>query len=102
VGYDTLPFHEHGEERNATLTPITGEKFLDRINNQQLLNILKPTGYVMHHQFNIQQFCIQPRYVYELCIYLKTNSDLCHFTINWLVCITEMKCLLRGTDWAFK
>jgi hypothetical protein len=29
---------EHGEERNETWTPITGGKFIDGINNQQLLN----------------------------------------------------------------
>ena len=25
------------------------------------------------------------------CIYLRTNSDLCHLQLNWLVFITEMK-----------
>ena len=24
------------------------------------------------------------------------------YSINWLVCITETECLLRGTDWTFK
>ena len=23
------------------------------------------------------------------------------YSINWLVCITETECLLRGTDWIF-
>ena len=23
------------------------------------------------------------------------------YNINWLVCITETQCLLRGTDWTF-
>jgi len=37
------------------------------------------------------------------CIYLRTNSDLCHLQrkltgfYNW-----DEKCLLRGTDWIFK
>jgi hypothetical protein len=29
---------DHGEESNATLAPITGGKFLDGMNNQQLFN----------------------------------------------------------------
>ena len=24
------------------------------------------------------------------------------YSINWLVCITETECLLRGTNWVFK
>jgi hypothetical protein len=37
------------------------------------------------------------------CIYLRTNSDLCHLH-NKLIgfCNRDEKCLLRGTDWAFK
>ena len=23
------------------------------------------------------------------------------YSINWLVCVTEEECLLRGTDWVF-
>jgi hypothetical protein len=44
-------------------------------------------------------FC--PHCIYVFCIYLGTNSDLCHLQ-HKLVCITERKCLLRGTDWVFK
>jgi hypothetical protein len=44
-----------------------------------VFNLLKPTGYVMHHQFNIQQLYALPTlYLCVLYIYLKTNSDLCH------------------------
>ena len=34
-------------------------------------------------------FC--PHCIYVFCIYLRTNSDLCHLQQNWLVFITEMK-----------
>ena len=66
------------------------------------LNLLKPTGYLMHHQVNIQQLYILPT-LYVFCIYLRTNSDLCHLQhkligfYNW-----DKKCLLRSTDWVFK
>ena len=56
------------------------------------INLLKPTGHVMHQQLNIQQF-----------YFLRTNSDLCHLQhkligfYNW-----DEKCLLRGTNWVFK
>jgi hypothetical protein len=43
---------------------------------KECVNILKPTGHVMHQQFNIQQFYVLPT-LYVFCIYLRTNSDLC-------------------------
>jgi hypothetical protein len=39
------------------------------------VNLLKPTGYVMHHQFNIQQLYALPTLYLCVCIYLRTNSD---------------------------
>jgi hypothetical protein len=57
------------------------------------LNLLKPTGYVMHQQvehFNNCTFC--PHCIYVFCICLRTNSDLCHLHKKKLVAfITEMK-----------
>jgi hypothetical protein len=41
------------------------------------LNRLKPTDYVMHHQFNIQEFYILSTFIYVFCIDLGTNSDFC-------------------------
>jgi hypothetical protein len=38
----------------------------------------RPTGHVMHQQFNIQQLYALPTLFYVFCIYLRTNSDLCH------------------------
>ncbi len=37
------------------------------------------------------------------CIYLRTNSDLCHLQ-HKLICFynRDEKCLLRGTNWVFK
>ena len=53
-------------------------------------NLLKPTGHVMHQQFNIQQLYLLPT-LYLCVLYLsETNSNYCH-SINWLVFITEMK-----------
>ena len=38
------------------------------------LNLLKPTGYVMHHQFNIQQFYALPT-LYLCVLYLSENKQ---------------------------
>jgi len=64
-------------------------------------NLLKPTGYVMHQQFNIQQLYALPTLF--MCFYLRTNSDLCHLQ-HKLICFhnRDEKCLQRGTDWVFK
>jgi len=43
------------------------------------VNLLKPTGYVMHHQFNIQQLYALPAlYLGVLYLSEEKNSDLCH------------------------
>jgi len=41
--------------------------------------------------------------IYVFCIYLRTNSELCHLQhkLNGFYKRDE-KCLLRGTDWVFK
>jgi hypothetical protein len=38
------------------------------------LNLLKPTGYVMHHQFNIQQLHALPT-LYLYVLYLSENKQ---------------------------
>ena len=45
---------------------------------QQQFNLLKPTGHVMHQQFNIQQLYVLPTLHLCVFIYQRTNSDLCH------------------------
>jgi hypothetical protein len=67
------------------------------------INLLKPTGYVIHQQFKIQQRTLCPRCIYLFCIYLRTNSDLCHLQHKLIGFFNrDDKCLQRGTNWAFK
>ena len=57
----------------------------------------------MHHQFNIQQLYVLPHSIYVFCIYLRTNSDLCHLHHKLIGFYNrEERCLQRGTDWVFK
>jgi len=66
-------------------------------------NLLKPTGHVMHQQFNIQQLCALPTLYLCVYIYLRTNSDLCHLQHKLIGFYNgDEKCLQRGTDWVFK
>ena len=68
-----------------------------------LINHLKHTGYSMHQQFNIQQLYALPHCIYVFCIYLRTNSDLCHLQHKLSGFYNrDEKCLQRGTDWVFK
>ena len=39
-----------------------------------IFNLLKPTGYVMHHQFNIQQLYALPT-LYLCVLYLSENKQ---------------------------
>jgi hypothetical protein len=69
-----------------------------------ILNLLTPTGHVMHQQFNIQQFTFFPTHcIYVFCIYLRTNSDLCHLQHKLIGFYNrDENCLLRGTNLIFK
>ena len=68
------------------------------------INLLKPTGHVMHQQFYIQQLYVLPTHcIYVFCIYLRTNSDLCHLQHKMIGFYNrDEKCLLRGTNRVFK
>ena len=58
---------------------------------------------MMHHQFNIQQLYVLPQTIYVFCVYLRTNSDLCHLQHKLIGFYSrDEKCLQRGTDWGFK
>ena len=68
-----------------------------------IVKLLKPTGHVIHQQFNIQQLYALPILCYVFCIYLRTNSDLCHLQHRLIGFYNrDEKCLQRGTDWVFK
>ena len=56
-----------------------------------------PTGLT----FNNCTLC--PRCIYVFCIYLRTNSDLCHLQHKLIGFYNrDETCLQRGTDWGFK
>ena len=58
----------------------------------EVFNLLKPTGHVMHQQFNIQQLYVLPT-LYLCVLYLseKKTATCTPHIINWLIFITEMK-----------
>ena len=69
-----------------------------------LFNLLKPTGYVMHQQFNIQQLYALPTlYLCVLCLSENKQRLLCHLQHKLIGFYNrDEKCLLRGTNWVFK
>jgi hypothetical protein len=95
------PLNDHITSRNMQLHfKIYITQLAISMTKNIYFNFLKPTGYVMHHQFNIQQLYALP--IPYSCV-LRINSDLCHLQhkligfYNW-----DEKCLQRGTDWGFK
>ena len=77
------------------------------------INLLKPTGHVMHQQFNIQQLLCSAHTVFMCFVIIwEQTVTSATYSINWLVFITEMKsvgfynqdekCLLRSMNWVFK
>ena len=69
---------------------------------KSIINLLKPTGHVIHQQFNIQQLYVLPTLYLFFCIYMRTNSDLCHLQHTLIGFYNrDEKCLLRGTNLIF-
>jgi hypothetical protein len=66
------------------------------------INLLKPTGYVMHQQFNVQQLHALST-LYLCVLYLSQNKQrlVTHHKLIGFYNLDE-KCLLRGTNWVFK
>ena len=65
-----------------------------------MFNLLNPTGYVMHQQFNIQQLYSLPT-LYLRVLYLSENKRHFHHKLTGFYNRDE-KCLLHGTNWVFK
>jgi hypothetical protein len=68
------------------------------------LNLLKPTGHVMHKQFNIQQLYALPT-LYLCVLYLSENEQqiLPPYHIRQIGVYNRYeKCLQGGTDWVLK
>ena len=59
------------------------------------------SGHYMYSQFNIQQFYVLPTQCMCFVWISEQTAIISLYNINWLVCITETECLLRGTDWSF-
>jgi len=67
----------HGRFFILLLSPVSNNNvvvvsFMKQVNIQ--FNFLKPTGYVMHHQFNIQQLYALPT-LYLCVLYLSENKQ---------------------------
>ena len=84
---------------------------LQQLTLQHHINFLRPTGHYMYRPvvticttsltFNNCTFC--PHCIYLFCVYLRTNSDLCHLQHKLIGFYNrDEKCLQRGTDWGFK
>jgi hypothetical protein len=61
------------------------------------INLLKPTGHVMHQQFNIQQLYALPT-LYLCVLYLSENKQ--RLVPRIIFYNRDEKCLLRGKDWS--
>ena len=66
------------------------------------VNLLKPTGYWRTTSLTLNNCTFCPHCIYVFCIYLRTNSDLCHLQHKLIGFYNrDEKCLLRGTNWVF-
>jgi hypothetical protein len=64
-----------------------------------LINLLKPTGHVMHQHVQQSRILHSVHTVFVFCSYLRKNSDLCHLLHKLIGFYNrDEKCLQRGTD----
>ena len=70
------PFHMCFKEMSLLSDPIRNaiERFQQNFTLTSPDDLLKPTGYVMHHQFNIQQLYALPT-LYLCVLYLSHNKE---------------------------
>jgi len=70
------------------------------------LTFFKPTVYSKYQQkteLTSNNCTLCPHCIYAFCIYLRTNSDLCHLQHKLIGFYNrDEKCLQRGTEWVFK
>ena len=64
---------------NCMLWQLNFYKLIKQLNDDAtncftLINLLKPTGHAMHHQFNIQQLYVLPT-LYLCVLYLSENKQ---------------------------
>jgi hypothetical protein len=100
-GFDPRTFHPVTSRHTVWVTRPTV------INSNSIkynINLLKPTGHVMQHRVSYFNNCtLCPHCIYVFCIYLRTNSELCHLQHKLIGFYNrDEKCLHRGTKWVFK
>ena len=56
------------------------------------INLLKPTGHYMYHQFNIQRFYVLPtQFIYVFFLWISERTAIISlYNIDWLVFITKI------------
>ena len=91
---DSFVFPRHFVTSNCSSVTCK-HRYAERIQTRNKMftpyfSLSKPTGYVLHQQFNIQELYARSIF-YVFCIYLRTNSDLCHLQHKLIGFITEMK-----------
>ena len=64
---------------------------LDEYTVWNIVNLLRPTGYVMHQQFNNQQQYVLPTLYMCFVLIWEQTATCATYSINWLVFITEMR-----------
>ena len=73
-------FHGMKQALDAIKLPRTRTQQKEHSVYPRILNLLKPTGHVMHQQFNIQELYVLPT-LYLCVLYLSENKQ-------WLVQLT--------------
>ena len=67
------------------------------------LTLYSPVVTICTTSITFNKCTLCPHCIYVFCIYLRTNSDLCHLQHKLIVFYNpDEKCLQRGTDWGFK
>ena len=96
---DSIKYRKNDILRHAHYLTVLYSLLQSSVSTQYSVNLLKPTGYVMYQQFNIQQLYVLLT-LYLCVLYLSENKQrLVHKLIGFYN--RDEKCLLRGTNWVF-
>jgi len=77
-------FDSHAVSTNPYFCDVHVEPHTRMFETSVRINLSKPTGYVIHHQFNIQQL-YAPSTLHLCVLYLSEQTATCAtYSINWL------------------
>jgi hypothetical protein len=96
-------FFRHLKIQNIPLRITSTRRWRKQRNECHKFNLVEAYWFRVPTGLTLKNYIFCPHLIYLFCIYLRTNSDLCHLQHKLTGFYNrDEKCLQRGTNWVFK